>query len=161
MYTEVYNKHKELKTYRGHLKGHECVGKADYKEDAGVDEIILYLKFKKNIISDAMFEAKGKEEVFAAASYMCDTIQGKHFGDAQKITPHEVGEKLGLTKNKMWVAELAVRSFYRAIEDKQRRESGDPFENIAEMLGGYQKDLPVGDPKFNYEHCGCGAGLED
>lgn len=158
---ELFLKHKALKTYQGHLKGHEVMVRVDYKEDAGVDEIILYMKFKNNKITDVMFEAKGKEEVFAAASLLCDLIKGKHYGDAQKITPHELAENLGFKKSKEWAGELAVRALYRAVEEKQKKEKGDPFENMAELLGEYTEGLPVGDPKFNYEHCGCGAGMED
>ncbi len=161
MHTELYIKHKDLKKYQGHLKDHQCFGKADYKEDAGVDEIVIYLNFDDKKIKNAMFTAKGKEEVFVAASAMCEMIIGKHYGDAQKITPTDLGEKLGLTKNKMFAAELAIRAFYNAIADKQKRETGDPFDNIAEMLGGYVEGYKVGDPKFEHEHCGCGAGLED
>ena len=82
------------------------------------DIMTVYIKVKKNKISDIKFETLGCAAAIATSSMVTEIAKGKSLNDAFKITRQDVADKLeGLPPLKMHCSNLAEGALKRAIED--------------------------------------------
>lgn len=92
------------------------------------DIMTVYIKVKKNKISDIKFETLGCAAAIATSSMVTEIAKGKSLDDAFKISRQDVADKLeGLPPLKMHCSNLAEGALKRAIED-YRSKAGSKAE---------------------------------
>ncbi len=86
------------------------------------DLMKIYIKVKKNIISDIKFETLGCASAIATSSMITDLAKNKTIEAASKITRDDVAEALsGLPLIKMHCSNLASEALAAAIEDYKNK----------------------------------------
>ena len=82
----------------------------------------VYIKVKKNIITDIKVKTFGCVAAIATSSMITDLAKGKSLEEAKKITRDQVAKSLkGLPKIKMHCSNLAAEGLYKAIENYQKK----------------------------------------
>jgi nitrogen fixation protein NifU and related proteins len=87
------------------------------------DLMKIYIKVKKEKISDIRFETLGCAAAIATSSMVTDLAKGKTLREAQKITRKNVAESLeGLPPAKLHCSNLAADALHKAIEDYKKNK---------------------------------------
>src|SRR4030067_650717 len=87
------------------------------------DEMRLYIKVDKNIITDAKFKTCGGGAAIATSSMVTDLVKGKSVDEALKISNAAVAEALGgLPKVKMHCSVLAEEAVRSALDDYYKKQ---------------------------------------
>jgi nitrogen fixation NifU-like protein len=88
------------------------------------DIMKIYLKIKKNVISDIKFETLGCASAIATSSMITDLAKGKTLDEASKITRNDVAEALeGLPPIKMHCSNLAADGLHAAIKNYREKKN--------------------------------------
>ena len=89
------------------------------------DVMVLYIKVKEGIITDAKFKTFGCGAAIATSSMVTEMVKGKSVKDALEISNKAVAEALGgLPAIKMHCSVLAEEALRAAIEDYQKKHAG-------------------------------------
>ncbi len=87
------------------------------------DIMKMYLKIKKNIITDVKFQTFGCGAAVATSSMVTEMVKGKTVEEALKITNMDVAEALdGLPPIKMHCSNLAQEAIKSAIDNYKKNE---------------------------------------
>lgn len=87
------------------------------------DMMKIYIKVKKNVITDIKFETLGCASAIATSSMITDLAKGKKLDEAMKISRSDVSEALeGLPPIKIHCSNLAADGLHAAIEDYQKKK---------------------------------------
>lgn len=82
------------------------------------DLITIYIRVKKNIITDIKFKTFGCASAIATSSMITELVKGKTLEEAEHITRDDVASSLdGLPPAKMHCSNLAADGLKKAIED--------------------------------------------
>ena len=82
------------------------------------DMMTLYIKVKKDIISDIKFESFGCAAAIATSSMITELAKGKSLDEAEKLNRETVAKELGgLPPIKMHCSNMAAEALKKAIED--------------------------------------------
>mgnify|MGYP000899714719 CR=1 FL=1 len=86
------------------------------------DIMRMYIKVKKDKITDIKFQTFGCGAAVATSSMVTELVKGKTLDEALKITNREVAEALdGLPPIKMHCSNLAESGIKAAIEDYRKK----------------------------------------
>ncbi len=97
-------------------------GIGEYKSLICGDVTTFYIKVKDNKISDIKFVTLGCAVSIAAASVLSEAVKKKTLGEALKVTPKKIAEKLnGLPQSKFHCAVLVYNALNIAIEDYKKK----------------------------------------
>ncbi|MEM7819259.1 MAG: iron-sulfur cluster assembly scaffold protein [Candidatus Aenigmatarchaeota archaeon] len=87
------------------------------------DVMYLYIKVKKNKITDIKFETFGCAAAIATSSVITDLAKNKKIEDALKITKDDVAKEVGgLPPIKMHCSLLAIDALRAAIKDYKEKQ---------------------------------------
>ncbi len=90
------------------------------------DIMKMYLKIEDDIIQDVKFETFGCGSAIASSSMATEMIKGKPVSEAMNLTNKAVAEALdGLPDYKMHCSVLAEEAIKSALEDYNKRKTGD------------------------------------
>ncbi|MBN2030230.1 iron-sulfur cluster assembly scaffold protein [bacterium] len=94
-------------------------GKGHVKGNCG-DELMIWIKLKKGIISNATFLSEGCGTGVACGCAVTEMVKGKTPYEASKITPQDILFFLdGLPVSHMHCAVLAIQALQKALDDIQ------------------------------------------
>lgn len=87
------------------------------------DQMTLYIKVKKDIITDIKFESFGCAAAIATSSMVTELAKGKTIKQAEKISRNDVAKELGgLPPIKMHCSNMATEALKKAIEDYRNKK---------------------------------------
>lgn len=99
------------------------------------DSLLLFLKFCKDIISDAKFMIKGCPAAIATASMTTEMVKGMTLGKALELTDKQVADALGgLPEDKIHCSSLAVGAVHAGIRDYTSSSDGND-QDLGEDVG--------------------------
>lgn len=121
MYSKKVIEHFTHPKNQGVLKNADGVGMVGNPTCGDIMKI--YIKVKKNAISDIKFETLGCASAIATSSMITELAKGKTLDEAEKITRNDVAEALeGLPPIKMHCSNLAADGLHAAIEDYRKKK---------------------------------------
>jgi nitrogen fixation NifU-like protein len=86
------------------------------------DVMEIFIKVKKDIITDIKFKTFGCGSAIATSSMITELAKGKHVDEALKITRKDVADELdGLPPQKMHCSNLAADALQEAIKDYKKK----------------------------------------
>ncbi len=87
------------------------------------DVMEIFIKVKKDIITDIKFKTFGCGSAIATSSMITELAKGKHVDEALKITRKDVADELdGLPPQKMHCSNLAADALQEAIKDYKKKQ---------------------------------------
>ncbi|MFC1989852.1 Fe-S cluster assembly scaffold protein NifU [Chloroflexota bacterium] len=108
-----------------HFMNPRNVGEIDNPDGVGEvgnpicgDMMTFYIKVKDNRLEDIKFKTFGCGAAIAVSSMVSEMALGKTLGEAMKITPRAVADKLeGLPKQKFHCSNLGAQALNKAIKN--------------------------------------------
>lgn len=87
------------------------------------DVMEIFIKVKKDVITDIKFKTFGCGSAIATSSMITELAKGKHVEEALKITRKDVADELdGLPPQKMHCSNLAADALQEAIKDYKNKK---------------------------------------
>jgi len=120
-YSEKVMKHFTDPKNVGEIKNPDGYGKVGNPVCGDLMEI--YIKVKKDVITDIKFKTFGCGSAIATSSMITELAKGKHVDEAFKITRGDVANELdGLPPQKMHCSNLAADALQAAIKDYKNKK---------------------------------------
>lgn len=117
MYSKEVSEYFKNPINMGIIKNADGIGITENEICSDIIKIYISIN-KKNIITDAKFEAKGCPPVIASCCAVTDMIKNMNIENAKNIVAKEIIERLnGLPKEKEHCAELVIKTIKKAIEN--------------------------------------------
>ena len=107
---------------RNVLSGDESDFPADGRGQTGNikcgDQMLMLLKIENDVISDVRWKTYGCASAIASTSMLSEIIKGMNIGDAYKVKPEDLVQKLGgLPEYKIHCSVLGDKALRAAIDD--------------------------------------------
>jgi len=116
MYSEKVMKHFRNPRNMGEMKDVDAIGVVG--NPICGDLMHIYIKIKKNRISDISFQTFGCGAAIATSSMITELAKGKTLAEAIKITRNDVADALdGLPPIKLHCSNLAAEGLHEAIRN--------------------------------------------
>jgi len=116
MYSEKVMKHFRNPRNMGEMKDADAIGVVG--NPICGDLMHIYIKIKKNRISDISFQTFGCGAAIATSSMITELAKGKTLAEAIKITRNDVADALdGLPPIKLHCSNLAAEGLHEAIRN--------------------------------------------
>ncbi len=123
-YNKEVMKHFLKPKFSGKIKNPDAVG--IIRNDYCGDLMEIYLKIKNNKIKDIKFQTMGCAAAIASSDVLCELAKGKTLQEAKKIDNKLIIKKLhGLPSIKLHCSVLGERTLKKAIEDFEKKKSGN------------------------------------
>jgi nitrogen fixation NifU-like protein len=91
------------------------------------DMMTFYIKVNDDRLTDVKFKTFGCVAAIAVSSMVSEMAKNKTLSEAKSITKKAVAEALdGLPKEKMHCSNLGAKALAEAIDDYERKRSGEP-----------------------------------
>ncbi|MBW2170893.1 MAG: Fe-S cluster assembly scaffold protein NifU [Deltaproteobacteria bacterium] len=91
------------------------------------DMMTFYIKVDDDRLTDVKFKTFGCVAAIAVSSMVSEMAKNKTLSEAKSITKKAVAEALdGLPKEKMHCSNLGAKALAEAIDDYERKRSGEP-----------------------------------
>lgn len=120
-----------------HYRNPRNVGKLDNPDAVGIagslacgDQLKIYLKIEKGIVTDAKFQTFGCGSAVASSSILTEMIIGKSVEDVRKITNKDIADELGgLPPEKMHCSVMG----YEALEDALKNYKDAEYVDLDDL----------------------------
>ena len=146
-YSKEVMKHFRRPKNMGKIKDADGIGKVGNVVCG--DVMYLYIKVKKNKISDIKFETFGCVAAISTSSMITTLVKGKTIEEALKITKNDVADELGkLPPIKMHCSVLATDALAGAIYDYLGKNNFPIPESLEKRHKRIQKEVHFVDEKF-------------
>lgn len=111
------------------------------------DAVTIYAQLQNNVVSKCTFEGVGCAISLAAASMLCENVEGKTLAEITKLTKEQLLELLGIEVSyaRLKCALLSLKTLkvgaYKFISDKESKKRGELLSNAQEDVALLQSEV--------------------